>query len=152
MLFDAGVFIGALLTGDSRHAEARPLVEAARRGEMLACTTTGILSEVYAALTWQQAQPPHDPEQATEAARPLSSHFGRTLKKVAKAASRREAAFVQEPFRSLARRQAQGRVRVEPARVAGVGLRLPPRRARCRRERPFVNPRQPTLYFCESPP
>jgi predicted nucleic acid-binding protein len=34
-LFDAGVFIGALLTGDSRHTEARPLVEAARRGDLL---------------------------------------------------------------------------------------------------------------------
>jgi predicted nucleic acid-binding protein len=71
VLFDAGVFIGALLTGDPRHAEARPLVEAARRGDILACTTTGILSEVYAALTWQQAQPPHNPEQAAEAVRLL---------------------------------------------------------------------------------
>ena len=71
VLFDAGVFIGALLTGDSRHTEARPLVEAARLGDILACTTTGILSEVYAALTWQQAQPPHDPEQAAEAVRLL---------------------------------------------------------------------------------
>jgi predicted nucleic acid-binding protein len=71
VLFDAGVFIGALLTGDSRHAEARPLVEAARRGDVLACTTTSILSEVYAALTWQQAQPPHDPEQSGEAVRLL---------------------------------------------------------------------------------
>jgi predicted nucleic acid-binding protein len=71
VLFDAGVFIGALLTGDPRHAEARPLVEAARRGDMPVCTTTGILSEVYAALTWQQAQPPHDPEQAAEAVRLL---------------------------------------------------------------------------------
>lgn len=71
VLFDAGVFIGALLTGDSRHAEARPLVEAARRGDVLACTTTGVLSEVYAALTWQQAEPPHDPEQAGEAVRLL---------------------------------------------------------------------------------
>ncbi len=71
VLFDAGVFIGALLMGDSRHTEARPLVEAARRGDILACTTTGILSEVYAALTWQQAQPPHDPEQAAEAVRRL---------------------------------------------------------------------------------
>lgn len=71
VLFDAGVFIGALLTGDPRHAEARPLVEAARRGDTLVCTTTGILSEVYAALTWQQAQPPHDPEQAAEAVRLL---------------------------------------------------------------------------------
>lgn len=71
VLFDAGVLIGALLTGDSRHAEARPLVEAARRGDLLACTTTGILSEVYAALTWQQAQPPHDPDHAAEAVRLL---------------------------------------------------------------------------------
>lgn len=71
VLFDAGVFIGALLTGDARHAEARPLVEAARRGDMPACTTTGVLSEVYAALTWHQAQPPHDPEQAAEAVRLL---------------------------------------------------------------------------------
>jgi predicted nucleic acid-binding protein len=71
VLFDAGVFIGALLSGDLRHAEARPLVEAARRGDMSACTTTGILSEVYAALTWQQAQPPHDPEQAAEAVKLL---------------------------------------------------------------------------------
>jgi predicted nucleic acid-binding protein len=55
VLFDAGMFIGALLLGDSRHREARPLVEAARRGELLTRTTTGILSEVYAALTWQQA-------------------------------------------------------------------------------------------------
>lgn len=70
-LFDAGVFIGALLTGDARHAEARPLVEAARRWKLLACTTTGILSEVYAALTWQQAQPPHDPAQAAQAVRLL---------------------------------------------------------------------------------
>jgi predicted nucleic acid-binding protein len=71
VLFDAGIFIGALLAGDPRHAEARPLVEAARRGDMLVCTTSGILSEVYAALTWQQAQPPHDPEHAAEAVRLL---------------------------------------------------------------------------------
>jgi hypothetical protein len=37
----------------------------------LASTTTGILSEVYIALTWQQAQPPHDSEQAAEAVSPL---------------------------------------------------------------------------------
>lgn len=71
VLFDAGVFIGALLAGDLRHAEARPLVEAARRGDILACTTTGILNEVYAALTWQMAQPPHDPGQAAVAVRLL---------------------------------------------------------------------------------
>jgi predicted nucleic acid-binding protein len=71
VLFDAGVFIGALLASDPCHAEARPLVESARRSDLSACTTTGILSEVYAALTWQQAQPPHDPEQAAEAVRLL---------------------------------------------------------------------------------
>ena len=71
VLFDAGVFIGALLLGDPRHREARPLVEAARRGELLACTTTGILSEVYAALTWQQAAPPQDPAEAAQAVRLL---------------------------------------------------------------------------------
>jgi predicted nucleic acid-binding protein len=38
VFLDAGIFIGALLSGDSRHAEARPIVEAARRGEILACT------------------------------------------------------------------------------------------------------------------
>lgn len=66
-LFDAGMFIGALLKGDPRHAEARPLVEAARRGEMLVCTTPSILCEVYGALTWEKAQPRHDPGEATEA-------------------------------------------------------------------------------------
>lgn len=71
ILFDAGLFIGALLSGDLRHAEARPLVEAARRGELPACTTTGVLSEVYAALTWQQAQPLHSPAQAAAATRLL---------------------------------------------------------------------------------
>jgi predicted nucleic acid-binding protein len=71
ILFDAGLFIGGLLSGDPRHAEARLLIEAARRGELLACTTTGILSEVYATLTWQQAQPPHSPAQAAEATRLL---------------------------------------------------------------------------------
>ncbi|MDQ3919366.1 MAG: type II toxin-antitoxin system VapC family toxin [Acidobacteriota bacterium] len=71
MLFDAGVLIGALLAGEPRHAEARPLVESARRGDTSACTTTGILSEVYAALTWQQARPPHDPARAADAVRRL---------------------------------------------------------------------------------
>lgn len=71
VLSDAGILIEALLAGDGRHAEARPLVEAARRGDIPACTTTGILSEVYAALTWQQAEPPHDPERAAEAVRLL---------------------------------------------------------------------------------
>lgn len=69
--FDAGMFIGALLRGDARHQEARALVEAARRGEICACTTVGILSEVYAALTWVGAKPPHTPDEAAEAIRAL---------------------------------------------------------------------------------
>ena len=51
ILFDAGIFIGALLEGDPRHQEARLIVERARHGELLAYTTTSVLSEVYAALT-----------------------------------------------------------------------------------------------------
>ena len=70
-LFDAGPLIGALLSGDPRHAEAYPIVEAARQGQIRACTTTSILSEVYAALTWQQAQPRHTPEQASKSIREL---------------------------------------------------------------------------------
>lgn len=71
ILFDAGLFIGALLSGDPRHVEAYPLVEAARRGILPVCTTVGILSEVYAALTWEKAVPPHTPECAAEAVRLL---------------------------------------------------------------------------------
>ena len=67
ILFDAGMFIGALLKDDPRHAESRPLVEAARSGDLPVCTTIGILSEVYAALTWAGAQPPHSPATAAEA-------------------------------------------------------------------------------------
>ena len=65
-LFDAGLFIGALLEGDPRHAEALPLVEAARKGEIMVCTTSGIISEVYGQLTWHMASPPHSPAQAAE--------------------------------------------------------------------------------------
>jgi hypothetical protein len=36
VLIDAGVFIGVLLIEDSRHAEARPLVEQARQETLLA--------------------------------------------------------------------------------------------------------------------
>jgi predicted nucleic acid-binding protein len=71
ILFDAGLFIGALLNGDPRHIEARPLVEAGRSGELQVCTTTSIISEVYAALTWQGAKPPHSPKEAAEAVRLL---------------------------------------------------------------------------------
>jgi len=71
VLLDAGVFIGALLKGDPRHQEARLLVEQARRGELAACTTASILSEVYGALTWEKAQPRHLPAQAANAVRLL---------------------------------------------------------------------------------
>jgi predicted nucleic acid-binding protein len=71
VFLDAGVFIGALLKGDPRHQEARPLVERARRAELLACTTPGILSEVYGALTWKGARPPQSPAQAANAVRAL---------------------------------------------------------------------------------
>ena len=71
ILFDAGLFIGALLDGDSRHEEAFVAVEAARKGDILACTTTSILSEVYAALTWVKAMPPHSPADAASAVRSL---------------------------------------------------------------------------------
>ncbi len=71
ILLDAGMFIGALLKNDPRHAESRPLVEAARSGDLPACTTIGILSEVYAALTWAGAQPPHSPADAADAVRLL---------------------------------------------------------------------------------
>lgn len=64
IFLDAGVFIGALLSGDPRHAEACPIVEAARRGDFTACTSVGVLAEVYAALTWIGAQPPQTPEMA----------------------------------------------------------------------------------------
>jgi len=67
IFFDAGLFIAGLLSGDQRHAEARPLVEQARRGELLACTTPGVLSEVYGALTWEGAHPPQTPVIAARA-------------------------------------------------------------------------------------
>lgn len=71
VLIDAGMFIAALLKGDPRHAEARPLVEQARQGDLPACTTAGILSEVYGALTWEKAEPRHSPTDAAEAVRLL---------------------------------------------------------------------------------
>lgn len=71
ILFDAGLFIGALLEDDPRHSEARPLVEQARRGNLPVCTTAGILGEVYVALTWEKAEPPHTPVEAAEAVRLL---------------------------------------------------------------------------------
>jgi predicted nucleic acid-binding protein len=44
VFLDAGLFIGALLAGDPRHAEARGIVEAVRRGELAACTSVGVLA------------------------------------------------------------------------------------------------------------
>ena len=69
--FDAGLFIGALLKGDTRHAEARPIVESARYGDIAVCTSVGVLSEVYGALTWAGAQPPQNPAMASQAVRLL---------------------------------------------------------------------------------
>jgi predicted nucleic acid-binding protein len=71
VLLDAGVFIGALLREDARHEEARRIVDAAREGRLRGCLSVGILSEVYAALTWVGAQPPHSPEEAAQAARAI---------------------------------------------------------------------------------
>jgi predicted nucleic acid-binding protein len=65
--FDAGMFIGALLRDDPRHAEARPIVKAAYYGELPACTSTGILSEVYVHLTNERAVPRHSSEEAADA-------------------------------------------------------------------------------------
>jgi len=71
VFFDAGLFIAGLLSGDPRHPEAWPLVEAARLGRIRACTDAGILSEVYGALTWEKARPRHEPDEAAEAVRLL---------------------------------------------------------------------------------
>ena len=67
ILLDAGVLIAALVKGDARHAEARLLVLQARYGEMSTCTTASILSELYAALTWEQTDPRRSPREAAQA-------------------------------------------------------------------------------------
>ena len=64
IFLDAGVFIGAIMLGDPRGHEAFPIVESARRGVVATCTSVGVLSEVYAALTWSGATTPHTPEEA----------------------------------------------------------------------------------------
>jgi len=64
VFLDAGLFIGALLSGDPRHTEARGIVEAARQERLAACTSIGVLAEVYAALTWVGALPPQSPSGA----------------------------------------------------------------------------------------
>ena len=68
---DAGIFIGAILLGDPRHSEAYPLVEGARRGDFRSCTSVGVLSEVYGALTWTGAITPHTPTDAARTVREL---------------------------------------------------------------------------------
>ena len=67
VFLDAGMFIGAFLKGDRRHAEARHWVEHARSGALPACTTASVLSEVYGALTWEKAEPRHGPSEAATA-------------------------------------------------------------------------------------
>ena len=67
---DAGIFIGAILLGDPRHSEAYPLV-AARHGDFRSCTSVGVLSEVYAALTWTGTVTPHTPADAARSVREL---------------------------------------------------------------------------------
>jgi len=52
IFLDAGLLVGAIMQDDPREPEASPIIEAARRGDILACTSVGVLSEVYAALTW----------------------------------------------------------------------------------------------------
>jgi predicted nucleic acid-binding protein len=61
---DAGIFIGAIMKGDPREPEAYPIVEATRQGDIRACTTVGVLSEVYAGLTWVNAPFPLTPDEA----------------------------------------------------------------------------------------
>lgn len=67
ILLDAGLFIGALLKNDPRHAWAVKVVNGARLGHFSGVTTIGILSETYAALTWEGAVPPHAPDVAAQA-------------------------------------------------------------------------------------
>lgn len=69
IFFDAGLFIGALLAGAPRHSEAKSIVEAARAGQIPAVTSTGVLCEVYAALTWVGSQPRHAPAEAANVVR-----------------------------------------------------------------------------------
>jgi predicted nucleic acid-binding protein len=79
IFLDAGLFIGALISGDSRHTEARGVVEAARTGQLNACTSVGVLAEVYAALTWVGASPPQTPNDAARAVRALVASGSRLL-------------------------------------------------------------------------
>jgi len=66
VFLDAGILIGAVTRNDPRHQESRLIVEAARSGEIPACTSVGVLAELYAALTWVGALPPQSPETASK--------------------------------------------------------------------------------------
>ena len=67
IFLDAGLFIGAIMKADPRELEAYPIIEAARNGDIRTCTTVGVLSEVYAGLTWVNAPFPLTPEEARAA-------------------------------------------------------------------------------------
>lgn len=71
VFLDAGVMVGAILIGDPRGAEAYPIIEAARRGDFRACTSVGVLSEVYASLTWSGNALPHTPREAAKSVQEL---------------------------------------------------------------------------------
>ena len=83
VFLDAGLFIGALLAGDPRHAEARGIVEAARRGELAACTSVGVPAEVYAALTWVGLPPAPARRSGGGRASPYRSPFPLTVRRPA---------------------------------------------------------------------
>lgn len=71
IFLDAGVIIGALSEGDTRHSESFPIIESAYKGEINAFTSVGVLSEVYGALTWVGGNPQHSPVAATTAIKRL---------------------------------------------------------------------------------
>ncbi len=73
IFLDAGLIIGALVIEDLRHSESYSIIESARRGDICACTSVGILSEVYAALTWSKAETPYSPAAASASIKSLIS-------------------------------------------------------------------------------
>ena len=87
IFLDAGIFIGALLKDDKRHTEARAIVESARRLEFIACTSAGVLSEVYGALTWVRAKPPMTLVEPPSAIHVLGDGLGVSLRTLKLAAS-----------------------------------------------------------------
>ena len=73
VFLDAGMFIAAVLDGHPQNVETRPIVEAARQGYLQASTSSSVLSEVYAALTWKGTTPQRSPEEAADTVRSLVS-------------------------------------------------------------------------------